>query len=277
MKEVLDSSIESQIIGLLQAGSLSTITIVQKIQKVRLNTPKQSVYLALRKLKKKEVVAVSKKLVSLHQVWITKMKDFFRKIDSQVLDSQEMSLLNLQEKEYVTYKFNSLLALDMFWAHAFTLFMGTLGSGDSAFLYNPHQWFLIVRKESELSIIKEATRREISWVQLIAGKEDLDIEVKKYFDNKHARCHLLGEHVFEKNYYANCFGDFLIEVWLDEKATDEIENLYKMSKGSNDEVTNLLQDIIENKNYSHKMKISKNAAKASKFKNLFRKYFIINK
>jgi hypothetical protein len=274
MKEILDSSIESQIVTLLQNGTLSATSIVTGVQKVRPNTPKQSVYLALRKLKKKEVIAISGKLVSLHQVWITKMQDFFRRIESQTAESQKISLLNLQEREYVTYRFNSLLSLDMFWAHAFTLFMGKLSSGDSAFLYNPHQWFLIARKESELSIINEATRREVYWVQLIAGKEALDSSVKKYFNGTYARCHLLGHHVFEKNYYANCFGDFLIEVWLDNRASEEIEKLYLTGKEASVEVVSLLQKIIENEDYSHKMKITKNSAKASRFKNLFKKYFI---
>jgi hypothetical protein len=274
MKEILDSSIESQIITLLQRGTLSTTAIVLGVQKIRPNTPKQSIYLALRKLKKKEVIAISGKLVSLHQVWITKMQDFFRRVESQTIESQEMSLVNLKEKEYITYKFNSLLSLDMFWAHAFTLFMGTLSLGDSAYLYNPHQWFLIARKESELSIIKEAIRREIYWVQLIAGKEPLDIEVKKYFDGKYARCHMLGEDIFDKGYYANCFGGFLIEVWLDSRVVDEIERIYTTSKGVNINVVSLLQKVIEGEGYSHKMKITKNSKKVLKFKNLFKKYFV---
>ncbi|MES3006101.1 MAG: hypothetical protein V4664_04105 [Patescibacteria group bacterium] len=275
MKEILDLSIEAQIISLLKGGSLSAISLIEKIQSVRLNTPKQSVYLAIRKLKAKEIVVLHKKMVSLHQVWISKMRDFFAEAGAATSDSKEISPSRLQEKEYITYKFNSLQSLDMFWGHTFTLLMGTLTAGNSVFLYNPHQWFLIARKQSELNIIKDAKRRGVLWVQLIAGKKLLDVEVKKHFDGKQAKCHLLGEDVFDKSYYVNCFGDFLIEVWLDNKAVIEIENIYSNYKVINDEVVRLLQNIIEKKGFAHKMKISKNISKTVKIKSLFKKYFLI--
>jgi hypothetical protein len=275
MKELLDSSIESQIIRQLKGKPLPTTEIVGRIQKVRPGTPKQSVYLALRKLKKKEVVAVSRKMVSLHQIWISKMRNFFSDASEVFSDSKEVSLTKLQEKEHISYKFNSLLGLDMFWGHAFALFMNDMQSGSSIYLYNPHEWFLIVREQSETLLVKETKRRGISFVLLLAGHTPMDIQARKYFDGTHARCHSLGEDLFEKNYYVNCFGDFLIEVWLDPAAAKEIESVYANHSAVTSEVRDRLQAIIEKKKYTHKMKISRNAAKATKIKNTFKKFFII--
>ncbi len=204
------------------------------------------------------------------------MKNFFMEAGQNFTTSNEINLLKLKEGEYITYKFNSLLSLDMFWAHAFSLLMNTLSPQNPVYLYNPHEWFLIARKQSELSIIKEAQRRGVPWIQLIAGKTSLDLDIKKYFDEKNAKCHLLGKDLFTKNYYANCFGDFLIEVWLDDKSVEKIENIYNTNTISNTSVINLLQKIVEEEGLIHKMKISKNKSKAAKLKSVFAKYFVLN-
>lgn len=275
MKELLESSIESQIVILLKEGSLPATSLIKKIQVIRTGTPKQSVYLALRKLKKKEVVAQSGKIISLHQSWIVKMSRFFEGVSKKAAKIKESGFPNLQEKEYVTYHFNSLESLDRFWAHAFMTFMKNLASKASVLLYNPHQWFLIGRKESELNIIEEAKKIEISWVQIIGAKTFLDIEAKKNFDGVHTRCQLLDKPMFPNNYYVNCLGDFLIEVWIDEGAADEIEYIYKTHKTIDNIVQTKLSNILQNKSYKHKMKISKNKTKALKIKNVFKKYFIL--
>lgn len=277
MKELIDQTIESQIIYLLKDGSLSTIKIIDRIQKTRPDTPKQSVYLALRKLKSKEIIVLRGKMVSLHQSWVVEMKNFFTEIDSQHLNPNEANLLNLQDGESVTYKFNSLVSLDMFWAHAFMLFVNTIPTGGSIFLYNPHEWFLIARKQSEVGLIKEVKRREIHWQHLIASKKPLDTEITKYFDGNLTQCHLLNKHLFENNYYLNNFGNFHIEVWLDKRAVEEIEMIYNTYNKLDIVVINLLRQIIENKKYKHKMKISKNTAKGVKIFKLFKKYFFIKK
>jgi len=266
------SSIESQIISVLRTGPLATTSLVEKIQTKRPNTPKQSVYLALRKLKGKEVVAISGKVVSLHQVWLSQMRRFFREKEDTV-GLQEASLLGLEEKEQITYTFNSLLSLDMFWAHAFMVFMDNAKFGDSVLLYNPHEWFLIARTKSEVGLRDEAGKKGVRWSQLIAGKTSLDVETKRSFSGKNAEYHLLGKEIFPSNYYVNCFGNFLIEVWLDSKAAEEIEGIYNSHHTINTEVTTLFRRIIDKKGWKHKMKISRNQAKSSKVRSLFKKYF----
>ena len=276
MKKVFDSSIESLVIQALRVRPLSTIDLIAAIQSKRPDTPKQSVYLALRKLKREEVITIGKKIVSLHQVWISKMKNFFTEAEHVYsIETSEVNFLRLDDKESATYKFNSLLSLDMFWAHAVALLMNERAPGDSIYFYNPHQWFLIARNQSETYLIAEAKRRDISWIQLIAKKTSLDIEMRKFFDQKEARCHILGEDLFPSNYYLNSLGSFLIEVWLDPEATKQIEDIYSRFKTITPEASDQLQSIIEMKKYKHKMRISRNILKTNKIRSLFAKYFLI--
>jgi DNA-binding PadR family transcriptional regulator len=277
MKMAFDNSIESMVLDLLKTSPLSTIELIGRVQKKRTGTPKQSVYLALRKLQQREMITIGKKLVSLHQVWVSQMKNFF--LEAERTDSKEtgeINFLRLEDRESATYRFNSLLSLDMFWAHAVALLMNERRSGESIFFYNPHQWFLIVRNQSESYLIHEAARRNISWIQLIAGKTALDVETRKFFDQKKARCHLLGEHIYPSNYYVNVLGDFVIEVWLDPEASKKIERVYSDHSSIKSELQDILQSIIEAKAYRHKMKISRNSLKAGKFQSLFGKYFFIS-
>ncbi len=274
MKELTDSSIESRIIWMLKDKPLPTATVIEKIQKSRPNTPKQSVYLALRKLKKKEVVAMTSKTVSLHQSWIISLRSFLETADANISSKNE-ELLTLEEKESITYSFNSLLSLDMFWAHAFGTFMSNLKKGESSLLYNPHEWFLIARKNSEYALIKETAKRKINWLGLIGGKTPLDTAMKAYFDGTYARCHFVGKDIFPNNYYMNCFGEFLIEVWLDPGTAQEIEGIYKNYSELNKQAADDLRTIVEKKQYKHRMRISRNNSKAMKMRKLFDKYFLI--
>ncbi len=260
---------------MLQEASLSPVTIIEKIQKARPGTPKQSVYLALRKLKKKEVIAISGKMVSLHEIWLSKMKKFFDEAGFRSPTENKADLLALQEKEYITYKFNSLLSLDMFWAHAVALFMHNLPAGQAMFLYNPHEWFLIARETSESLLIKEATDRNIFWMHLIASKTPLDTAMRKFFDGEKAQCHFLDKNIFPKNYYLNCLGDYLIEVWLNPKLSEEIEGFYQTHSVLNENSIDILKKIVEKSGYKHKMKISQNKIKSAKIRTLFKKYFLV--
>ncbi len=274
METLGNNSIESKILSTLREGPLRTTELIEKIKKDRI-TPKQSVYRELNKLKKKEIIAIGGKIVSLNQVWISKMRDFFEDAEIKYSDTKGDSILNLAEKEYINYKFNSLVSLDMFWAHAFTVFLKNMQKESSVMLYNPHEWFLIGRKASETAIIEESKKQKVHWLQIVGNKSPLDLEIKKYFDGDYAQCYFSDQNSFSDNYYTNCFGDFLIEVWLDKNIASEIDEVYETYDVADEEVIEKINSIIKKEGYSHKMKISKNKSKASKIRILFKKYFFI--
>ena len=66
--ETLDNnSIETKILLLLREGPVRTTDLIERIKKDRI-TPKQSVYRELNKLKKKEIIAIGGKIVSIKRV-----------------------------------------------------------------------------------------------------------------------------------------------------------------------------------------------------------------
>lgn len=276
MKEVIDNSIDSLIVSILKNGPLSAVNLLSAVQSIRGKTPKQSVYLALRKLKSKEVVAISGKRVSLHQTWVSMMTRFFADVEKNARDKKRVIAIGLEEKESISYHFNSLVSLDMFWGHEFMVQMENTSHDQPVLLYNPHQWFLIARQESELNLINEAKKKGLSWIQIIGSKDSLDIEAKRHFDGVKARCHLLESGLFNNNYYVNCFGDFLIEVWINKDSAKQIDDIYKSAHRTSKDLLERLDSIVKSKNFKHRMKISKDKSKSMKIKKMFKKYFIIN-
>jgi hypothetical protein len=83
------------------------------------------------------------------------------------------------------------------------------------------------------------------------------------------------KNVFEK-YNVNVFDDFLIEVYLDQKITDEIDGVYKKHKNWSPDVTKELTEIIR-KRGKNKLVVSRSKKKSEKIRNLFRKYFAFPK
>ncbi len=275
MQELLDKSIESLITKLLMEKPFYSAELIKKVQEVRNNTPKQSVYLALKKLKQKEIITIAGKIISLHQVWLERMRKMFEQSQNNyAYDSTSANFLKLRERESITYQFNNSLSLDIFWAHAFMFLLSNMAKEKNILLYNPHEWFLISRNESEVGLMDEVKKRNIFWIALIAGKTELDNTVKKYFDGENKRVYLLGKEIFSNNYYANCFGNIIIEVWLDKKTAGEIDLVYKSGSKDEKDAAQKIHKIIEQKNTNNKMRISKNTAKAEKIRKIFRKYFI---
>jgi DNA-binding PadR family transcriptional regulator len=275
MKELLYGTIEEKIINMLKSGALLSTEIVKRIQDDRKDTPKQSVYKALRQLKQKEIITKVKKTISLHEVWIEEMRDFFSTVQSQNSAVEEPSALTLKDKEFISYSFSSLISLDMFWAHAFMLFMKHSPAQQPIFLYNPHEWFLLARNKSEQGLMRTAKQMKKPWIHLVAGKTKLDLEIKHFYDQKYARVHFLGKHIFGKDHYINIFGDFIIEVHLDSKSTEEIEKIYETYTTKEQALERFIL-IMESKKFRHKMKISKHQKNARKIRNIFSKYFFID-
>ncbi|MBP7846319.1 MAG: hypothetical protein KA007_02660, partial [Candidatus Pacebacteria bacterium] len=72
------------------------------------------------------------------------------------------------------------------------------------------------------------------------------------------------------------FDDFIIEAWLDEKTTQEIDKFYKEENTLNESSKQRLISVISNKG-KNKLTISRNARRSAKLKNIFKKYFHIRK
>ncbi len=271
-------TIEEYILFFLQKGSLGTIELLQKIQGKREGTTKQALYKILQKLKEEEVVVVRSKYVSLSHLWINRMAEYFATAQRLYTTHGEPSedFLQLEDGDKIVYTFKNPNSTDMFWGHAFGILSEVTGT-ESIYLYNPHEWFMLARYESEKKLFDAVKQKGKQLFMLTGNKNELDLFVSKEFDGVLLQYHTLQNKLFPKdNYYLNIFGDFLIEVCLDEKTSNAIDRFYKTHTIFNEKSKEALKEIIERRG-KNKFVISRNARKAEKLKKVFGKYFFVKK
>lgn len=268
-------TIEDHILSLLKGGSLGTTDLLSQIKEVRPTTTKQALYQTLRKLKKEEVVVLRSKLVSLSHIWINKMSEYFSGAQGSYGSSTEPSedFLKLEDGEKISYTFKSPEHTDMFWGHAFGILSNRVSK--SIFIYNPHEWFIVAREESEKHLFQEIVKKDKELNVLVGNRDDIDKEQGIWFSENNIQYFATVDKIFDKrNYYLNIFDDFIIEAWLDEKTTQEIDKFYKEENTLNESSKQRLISVISNKG-KNKLTISRNARRSAKLKNIFKKYFLI--
>ncbi|OGI84031.1 hypothetical protein A2997_00520 [Candidatus Nomurabacteria bacterium RIFCSPLOWO2_01_FULL_36_10b] len=273
--------IEDIIIDILSSGPENTLILIEKIRGIRHTTTKQAVYKVLRGLRDNEVIVQRREEVMISNVWLGKISDFIETTQMHYLSSAQLShqrpdsnFLSLKEKEKISYTFKTFETTDIFWAHAFNILTTVSSSLFPVGLYNPHEWFILTRPESELFIFDNMKKENKSIMILAGGTTPLDIFVKKYFDATHKRYFACPDKLFPKrNYYVNVFDDFIIEVWLDHKISERIDNFYNTTTTFNDIEREKLLDITRAKG-RNKLVISRNKAKADKLRKVFKKYFV---
>jgi len=269
-------TIEDYALLFLQKGSLKTTDLLENIQDVRPGTTKQALYKILHKLKTEEVVVVRSKYVSLSSIWINHMAQYFATAQRLYTTHGEPSedFLQLEDGDHITYTFKNPNITDIFWGHALSI-LGEVTKEEPVYIYNPHEWFVLAREESEKKLFNELTKKNKQLFILIGNNDTLDKLASKELNNDMAQYHTLPTALFPKdNYYINIFSDFIIEVWLDKKTSDAIDKFYKENNVFDENAKNILQEIIEQRG-KNKLVISRNARKAEKLKKVFKKYFYI--
>lgn len=272
-----DPKIEELIIEFLSEGQQNTLVLIEKIRERRPNTSKQAVYKALKVLRENENIVQNREEVALSSLWLKRLMEFTEKaeLNYKRTDRPSINFLGLKEGEKISYTFKTFEATDMFWAHAFDVLAGTMPANSSVFLYNPHEWFLLARPESEVYLF-DSTVKDGRRIFLIVGNNDaLDMYVSRFFDNERKNYYASPKELFPKsNYNINILGDFLIEVWLDPEISAEIDHLYKNKKAFDESIKAQLLEIIRRKG-KNKLVITRNKRKADRVRRIFKEYFLI--
>lgn len=270
-------SIEEHIIALLQKESHSGPELLELIRKHRVGTTKQALYSALRKLRSAEIVIIHKMRISLSSIWVTKMAEFFtlaKHFYTKTVTTDE-GFLNLEDGDRVTYSFKNPNITDIFWGHAFDILAEITPIQEPVYLYNPHDWFMLARPETEKILFQKFAARGKQLLVLAGGAHFLDKYIIKEFDGAIAQYHPTNELLFDKrNYYVNIFDDFIIEAYLDETTAKKIDDFYNTTTVWNTEKELLLKKIIADEG-KNKLVISRNRKKAEKLKRVFKSYFYI--
>ena len=271
---ITTETIEEIIIAVLKSGSITMNSLISEVQKIKNVTP-QAIYKASKKLQKKEIIVKNKKLVGLSHVWISKiiylLEDAKEKYQSS--DEKNIGTVIFSKDTKLAYNFKTFESTDIFWGHIFQILMEVVSTEFPLFVYQAHGWFLLTRTENEIFIWNEIKKSGRQLMILVGGTTPLDIQSKKYFtgSNRYFAC---PDKLFPKrNYYVNVFDDFIIEVWLDHKISERIDNFYNTTTTFNDIEREKLLDITRAKG-RNKLVISRNKAKADKLRKVFKKYFV---
>jgi hypothetical protein len=267
------TSTEWQIIKILHKGPFSSTEIVTQIEK-KLMVSKQAIYKELRKLERREIIIKTKKLIILNGLWVQEMKIFFEEAHLIYTTTNNDGYMRLLDGDSIVYRFKNFNTTDIFWGTAFYSLSHQIKQGDYIFMYNPHQWFLLARPNSERKILKQIHNEGKKLVSYIAGNTKIDHYLRRYFISKTQQYYPSGKYLFKKeNYYINIFNDYIIEVWLDPVISKKINIFFQTHTTITDHALDEINDIIlqEGKN---KLKISRNKAKADMLKRKLMKFFI---
>ena len=269
--------LEDYIVKLLMEGEQSTTSLLSRVRVIRKNTTKQGFYAALRKLKAEEVALTYKGKVSLSTVWINKMKSSFEEIGRKYAAGQaSFSVLDLDDRESMSYSFSTIKNLDIFWGYSQSILMHNTPDNNPIYAYDPHYWFYFAHKETETELLKEIVQHKRQFLMTVGGATKLDKAVKPHFNNKYLQYN--HKKLFRKdNYYITVIGDYISEVMLDEGTGKKIDNVYGSTNELNDAIVEKLKQILEAK-VRCKIKISKNKSKADKLKKMMgRDFYILKK
>lgn len=266
------STLEERIITLLTEKPYTTTELFRSIQTQQPCT-KQGFYKALRNLGREEIILLYKKNVSLDTVWLRKMQDLFSRIYTIHSDEMSFDILNLEDNENVSYVFTTIRNLDTFWGHLQNILLRKTDSHDPVFSYDPHYWFYIVRKEREKELLREIVERKRQFLMTVADTYPLDKLVKNDFNNDYLQYNY--KKIFSKqNYYITTTGEYIIEVILDSRICDKIDQIYKKAQIIDVDLITSLNSLLTMKS-NNKMKISRNKRKALTLQKRMRKDFYI--
>jgi hypothetical protein len=276
MKKLEYPTIESSIIGTLSHQSYTTVKLLGEVQK-NLSCTRQGYYKILRKLKNEEVLIVRNKIVSLSYLWIQKQMDFYTAIFNQYTQSKKPSedFLLLEDTDSIVYTFKNTEITDVFWNHALSILNQKVDRNIPLCIYNPHEWFLLVRKESEKAMFHNVESIGRKLVVLIDHTTPLDMLVKKEFNFKNNHYYATPKTIIKKsNYYLNVIGDYIIEVTIDKKTSRAIDEWYLKTKVYDEIAKKELSTIIQSRG-KNKLQISKDKTRAETLRKTFRKFFVV--
>lgn len=266
---------EEIVISTLASSSQNGETLLATIRTIRPHFTKQALYVVLRKLLQQEVIVKHGKQFSLGRPWLSRMTQFFSLAQERYGVHQEgVDFLNLQDGDKISYSFKSPEETDRFWGHVFDVLAEVMPHDEPIYIYNPHEWFVLARQESELHLLHSLRdAKRLVWIT-VGHRDALDVYVKRYFDGTYLQYHMHDVLLFEnESYYLNVFGSYIVEAHLDIITARKVDELYKTTEVWNESVERALKALIGSG--KTKLTISRNERKAKKLKKLLGQYFFV--
>ncbi len=259
---------EERIISLLLKNSLSGVELLEILDVSGKKITKQALYSVLRKLIQDEIVVKHAKMFSISRLWLKNMANMFTSAqDRYGIELEKNDFLSLHEGDKISYTFKNPYEADQFWGHAFDILIDKTPLEIPIVLYNPHQWFLLVRKDSEYQLLERISKEGKKLHNHVGSSNALDRYVEKYFNLPGLQYVMNEQGYFEaRNYYINIFNNYIIEVYIDEKVAEEIDRFYEQYTDFDKIAEKKLQSIVSQG--KTKLIISLNTKKADRLRGL---------
>jgi hypothetical protein len=276
---IFDNSIEALVIDCLREGKMTGPEIVSFVASKRAGATKQAVYLALRVLMHNEVVVHFKQSYRISDLFLDKVIGYFDYLKSgEAQKTNSEPFLNLSDGDSISYSFKTPYVTDTFWAHAFAVLTSYTPNEVPIVIYNPHEWFIYAHTESEQKVLEAIIKQGKYAFFTIGTKTSADAQAKKYFTSPHTQ-YFINDSIkgsLPSNYYLNIFDDYIIEVWLDDKITKNIDAWYEGVAEVTQNDIEKIESIVQQKGRT-KMRISRNKKRAQRLSKQFIKNFYMPK
>jgi hypothetical protein len=266
--------IRNAILEELSFGPVKTGDLIAKVAKDS-KTTIQGVYKALRQLRDAEVIIKRNKTITLSSVWLTSEIERLERIEKTY--SLKEKLFKHSEQD-ISFKFQTLNELDLFWTHAFLSLEETCSPTDISIAIAPHDWFNYSRKSTDTAWVKKHTnKKRTSWL-VITHAQILD---KKVISLREKEAKYPFSHLFknplnqEEHVYYNCIGPYTFKTTLDKKVAKLLNTFIESHT-----ILPLLPDtqkqigtIMKTKGLFH-ISITKSEYKTEQIRKKLYKYFI---
>lgn len=208
---IFQGNFEEDIMLILFAeGAISAKSLVEKVRAKRGQISKQGVYRVLRKLKYEEKVVRYKSTISLNNLWLQKLKLLLE--DTSDRSSLLGNLGHLNQGEKISLKIKGLVGMDQVWSHVFQSIEESVVSSHPLYLFNLHNWSIIIREEIDKLHIQVLQKKQRPIFLTIGGKTTLDRETVLLARLENINCTIDSR--ISKPAYIAVIGDYIIQIKL---------------------------------------------------------------
>jgi hypothetical protein len=219
-------------------------------------------------MRKREILLFENKMLKVNSTWILSIKSYLDQFED------DTNLHNLENLD-ITIKSNSFWELDNIWCHYIYL-LSSRSNSKTVIYFNPHQWFFVLRKSSEILLFKHFKKMGARVFQLISGSTKLDNDT--IFEIKNSqKVRASRMYDWDPSIYVNVIGNAVITVKLPKELYLKIDEWYFKTQNKTDLK---LQELIKlvncktKKSISMRIKYSKELAE--KYRKIASKYIMID-
>ncbi|MBP9763464.1 MAG: hypothetical protein KBD10_01820 [Candidatus Pacebacteria bacterium] len=268
----IENRLENKIIDKLSKGSILSPDLISIVSKEN-NVSDQGVYKALSFLVKNEIVTKNKKLVSLNNFWIERLKSFTNNLSEKYGVNDFDDFFLLEDKEKLVYQFKNTLKLDIHWMHIVLMMMKRFKDYPLV-IYNPHCWFMLERPVTELEFFEWLEDNDRRSFFLIGGDTKLDKIIKNKIETENIRVETDKEDNFPREKYVSVIGDYIIYTIYGLEFNNKIDDFFDAHSQLDKNTIEYFKSVMERNNKS-KIIIERNKSKAIKLsKQITKNHFV---